>query len=140
MLKGKGVDEDPKGVLSIDSRTGVIKVHRKVDFEQYSVLMVRGIRIFYQMVGYKGHRSKTNFFILSKLTFQARNKSNLAIDTQLGMEVNILDINDNPPTFQRKVYDVTINEAAKQGRYYCLTIAFSCNHGHFRFDLLHIII
>ncbi|XP_051769449.1 cadherin-like protein 26 [Ctenopharyngodon idella] len=90
MLKGKGVDEDPKGVLSIDSSTGVIKVHRKVDFEQYSVLM---------------------------LTFQARNKSNLAIDTQLGMEVNILDINDNPPIFQRKVYDVTINEAAKQGSF-----------------------
>ncbi|ROL47281.1 Cadherin-like protein 26, partial [Anabarilius grahami] len=90
MLKGKGVDEDPKGVLSIDSSTGVIKVHHKVDFEQYSVLM---------------------------LTFQARNKSNLAIDTQLGMEVNIMDINDNPPIFQRKVYDVTINEAAKQGSF-----------------------
>ncbi|KTF78513.1 hypothetical protein cypCar_00042941 [Cyprinus carpio] len=87
MLKGKGVDEDPKGVLSIDPKTGVIKVHRKVDYEQYSVLM---------------------------LTFQARNKSNLAVDTQLGMEVNILDINDNPPVFQRKVYDVTIEEATKQ--------------------------
>ncbi|XP_042589558.1 cadherin-like protein 26 isoform X2 [Cyprinus carpio] len=87
-LKGKGVDEDPKGVLSIDPLTGVIKVHRKVDYEQYSVLM---------------------------LTFQARNKSNLAIDTQLGMEVNILDINDNPPEFKRSVYDVTVNEAAKQG-------------------------
>ncbi|RXN09259.1 cadherin 26 isoform X2 [Labeo rohita] len=87
-LKGKGVDEDPKDVLSIDPNTGVIKVHRKVDYEQYSVLM---------------------------LTFQARNKSNLAIDTQLGMEVKILDINDNPPVFQRRVYDVTINEAAKQG-------------------------
>ncbi|XP_059385047.1 cadherin-like protein 26 [Carassius carassius] len=87
-LKGKGVDEDPKGVLSIDPKTGVIKVHRKVDYEQYSLLM---------------------------LTFQARNKSNLAVDTQLGMEVNILDINDNPPVFQRKLYDVDINEAAKQG-------------------------
>ncbi|XP_056324351.1 cadherin-like protein 26 [Danio aesculapii] len=87
-LKGKGVDENPKGVLSIDSKTGVIMVHRKVDYEQFSVLM---------------------------LTFQARNKSNLAIDTQLGMEVNILDINDNPPVFPRKVYDVTVNEAAKQG-------------------------
>ncbi|KAL0181661.1 hypothetical protein M9458_024067, partial [Cirrhinus mrigala] len=86
-LKGKGVDEDPKGVLSIDPNTGVIRVHRKVDYEQFSVLM---------------------------LTFQARNKSNLAIDTQLGMEVNILDINDNPPVFQRKVYDITVNEAAKQ--------------------------
>ncbi|XP_067287860.1 cadherin-like protein 26 [Pseudorasbora parva] len=90
ILKGKGVDEDPKGVLSIDSKTGIIKVHRKVDFEQYSVL---------------------------KLTFQARNKSNLAVDTQLGMEVNILDINDNPPVFQRKVYDITINEATKQGSF-----------------------
>lgn len=47
MLKGKGVDEDPKGVLSIDSKTGVIKVHRKVDFEQYSVLMVREDRFFF---------------------------------------------------------------------------------------------
>ncbi|KAK7128068.1 hypothetical protein R3I93_020610 [Phoxinus phoxinus] len=90
MLKGKGVDEDPKGVLSIDSKTGVIKVHRKVDFEQYSVLM---------------------------LTFQAKNESNSAIDTQLGMEVNILDINDNPPMFKRKVYNVNISEAAKQGSF-----------------------
>ncbi|XP_052424943.1 cadherin-like protein 26 isoform X3 [Carassius gibelio] len=90
MLKGKGVDLDPKGVLSIDPLTGVIKVHKKVDYEQYSVL---------------------------KLMFQARNKSNLAIDTQLGMEVNILDINDNPPEFKREVYDVTINEAAKQGSF-----------------------
>jgi len=50
----------------------------------------------------------------------------LAIDTQLGMEVNILDINDNPPEFPRKVYDVTINEAVKQGQFHCLTfIAFS---------------
>jgi len=46
-LKGKGVDEDPKGVLSIDSKTGVIKVHRKVDFEQYRVLIVRGVRFIY---------------------------------------------------------------------------------------------
>ncbi|KAF4107092.1 cadherin-like protein 26 [Onychostoma macrolepis] len=89
-LKGKGVDEDPKGVLSIDPHTGIIKVHRKIDYEQYSVLM---------------------------LTFQARNKSNLAIDTQLGMEVNILDINDNAPVFQRRVYDITVNEAAKQGAF-----------------------
>ncbi|KAA0707918.1 Cadherin-4 Retinal cadherin [Triplophysa tibetana] len=90
VLKGRGVDVDPKGVLSINPNTGVIKVHRKVDFEEYKVLM---------------------------LTFQARNKSNLAVDTQLGMEVKILDINDNPPVFQRKVYDVSITEATKQGSF-----------------------
>ncbi|XP_056591497.1 cadherin-like protein 26 [Triplophysa dalaica] len=90
VLKGRGVDVDPKGVLSINPTTGVIKVHRKVDFEEYKVLM---------------------------LTFQARNKSNSAIDTQLGMEVNILDINDNPPVFQRKVYDISITEATKQGSF-----------------------
>lgn len=33
------------------------------------------------------------------------------------MEVNILDINDNPPVFQRKVYDVTLSEASNQGQY-----------------------
>nr|XP_055039585.1 cadherin-like protein 26 isoform X1 [Misgurnus anguillicaudatus] len=88
LLKGKGVDEEPKGVLSINPTTGLIKVHRKVDYEQFRVL---------------------------KLTFQARNKSNYAIDTQLGMEVNILDINDNAPVFQTKLYNVTITEATKQG-------------------------
>lgn len=69
MLKGKGVDEDPKGVLSIDSKTGVIKVHRKVDFEQYRVLMVRGVYFFfyYQMV-YEGH---TEGLKLISLPFQS---------------------------------------------------------------------
>ncbi|XP_051967269.1 cadherin-like protein 26 [Xyrauchen texanus] len=90
MLKGKGVDEEPKGVLSIDSKTGVIKVYRKVDFEQHKVLV---------------------------LIFQARNKSNQAIDTQLGIEVNIRDINDNPPVFQRKIYEVSLHEATKQGTF-----------------------
>lgn len=47
MLKGRGVDKDPKGVLSINPTTGVIKVHRKVDFEEYKVLMVREKHLIY---------------------------------------------------------------------------------------------
>lgn len=60
MLKGKGVDVDPKGVLSINPTTGVIKVHRKVDFEEYKVLMVRDKHLFYCEGNMRGIGLKLN--------------------------------------------------------------------------------
>ncbi|XP_048874465.1 cadherin-like protein 26 isoform X2 [Brienomyrus brachyistius] len=87
ILHGKGVDEEPKNILKIDPITGLITVHGKVDYEQYHVL---------------------------KLTFEAR-KSSSVVDTKLGVEINILDINDHPPVFQKKVYETTIDESMTQG-------------------------
>lgn len=40
VLSGSGVDEEPKGVLSINPKTGEILVHKKVDFEAFPVLRV----------------------------------------------------------------------------------------------------
>ncbi|MCJ8741383.1 hypothetical protein PDJAM_G00070000, partial [Pangasius djambal] len=39
-LKGRGIDEEPKDVLSINVRTGEVLVHKKVDYETYQNLSV----------------------------------------------------------------------------------------------------
>lgn len=40
VLSGSGADEDPKGVLSINRKTGEILVHKKVDYETFPILRV----------------------------------------------------------------------------------------------------
>ncbi|XP_036386735.1 cadherin-like protein 26 [Megalops cyprinoides] len=87
-LHGSGVDEDPKDILHINEDTGIISVKGRVDYEQYPVL---------------------------RLTFEARNVSNLKLDTKLGVEINVLDINDHPPKFQMDVYETSVEESDIQG-------------------------
>lgn len=40
VLSGSGVDKEPKGVLTINRKTGEILVHKKVDYEAFPVLRV----------------------------------------------------------------------------------------------------
>ncbi|KAJ8360840.1 hypothetical protein SKAU_G00173650 [Synaphobranchus kaupii] len=87
-LHGDGVDEDPKGVLRINEKNGVIYVLGKVDYETKKVL---------------------------KLKFEARNVSNEQLDTRLGVEITILDINDHAPTFAKQLYEISIEESEQQG-------------------------
>ncbi|XP_068454267.1 cadherin-like protein 26 [Clinocottus analis] len=87
-INGQGVDLDPKGILQINKNTGDITVHQPVDFEKYNVL---------------------------KLTFQALHAVSHVIDTQLGIELLIIDVNDNPPLFQHGVYNFHLPEATPQG-------------------------
>ncbi|XP_056589944.1 cadherin-like protein 26 [Triplophysa dalaica] len=91
-LYGEGVTEEPKGVLSINDQTGEICVHKKVDYESIA------------------DSSKA-----LKLHFEAVNRSNNEVDTRLGVEIKVLDINDNPPIFQQSNYDVTLEESHAQG-------------------------
>ncbi|XP_074536672.1 cadherin-like protein 26 [Halichoeres trimaculatus] len=88
-LMGQGVDEEPKGTLSIDRNTGMLYVHKAVDFESYRVL---------------------------KCKFQAMNEVNQTVDTQLGIEIKIKDTNDNAPQFVQSVYEVDIPESTEQGQ------------------------
>ncbi|XP_076607840.1 cadherin-like protein 26 [Chaetodon auriga] len=94
-LFGEGVDEEPKGVLSIDD-SGTVFVHRAVDYEEKTML---------------------------KLKFEAR-KTDLSIDTTLGVEISILDINDSPPRFQRDLYEVSITEEYTQGSHLLTVLAY----------------
>ncbi|XP_035597168.1 cadherin-13 [Oncorhynchus keta] len=95
-LHGQGVDLDPRGKLSINTDTGDILVHGELDYELHQKL---------------------------KLTFEARDTSNNALDTRLGVEVEILDINDNPPVFQRNTYTVNLKESTSQGDFMTAVVA-----------------
>ncbi|XP_067228421.1 cadherin-like protein 26 [Chanodichthys erythropterus] len=114
-LHGQGVDEEPIGVLKIDNK-GYVSVWRKLDYENS-----RGIKIL-------------------NLKFEAINESNNEVDTRLGVEIKILDINDHAPKFQRSVYEVTVNESLDQGKDVLTVLASdeddsSTNNGTFDFTI-----
>ncbi|KAF7658950.1 hypothetical protein LDENG_00005340 [Lucifuga dentata] len=85
-LYGEGVDKDPKGVLTIHKETGTIYVHKAVDYENKTAL---------------------------QLQFEAK-REDFSTDTKLGVEIAILDINDNPPLFQTQLYELTVGEQKAQ--------------------------
>ncbi|KAM6980812.1 cadherin-like protein 26 [Aplochiton taeniatus] len=87
-LHGEGVEEEPKGVLSIDKDSGIVFVHKALDYEVHKIL---------------------------KLRLQA--KQGASLDTQLGVEITILDINDNPPMFLWERYEINIGEERAQGSF-----------------------
>ncbi|XP_078144473.1 cadherin-like protein 26 [Centroberyx gerrardi] len=89
-LNGQGVEKDPKNILQVNSETGEITVHGKVDYEQYNKL---------------------------KLTFEAYDTNRNVIDTRLGVEVQILDVNDHPPVFERQTYEINLKESTSQGTF-----------------------
>ncbi|XP_060750198.1 cadherin-like protein 26 isoform X1 [Tachysurus vachellii] len=86
-LKGMGIEKDPENVLSINSRTGELLVHKKVDYETYKSL---------------------------SLTFEERDE-HFTLKTKLGVEIKILDINDHAPVFNSSLYEATIDESVAQG-------------------------
>ncbi|XP_033181201.1 cadherin-like protein 26 [Mastacembelus armatus] len=87
-LHGHGVDEEPKGILSINEDTGEISVHGPVDHEKYNIL---------------------------RLTFQALDRESHVVDTRLGIEIVIIDSNDNSPKFDQDKYEISKDESTKQG-------------------------
>lgn len=116
-LHGQGVELDPKGLLSINEDTGEITVLYAVDYEEYQILKVWG-------------QLRTNvgrFFLLFasilliyvhpfQLTFEAMKKETRLVDTRLGVEVQIIDANDNAPIFNPPTVEVSILESTKQGQ------------------------
>ncbi|KAL3059134.1 hypothetical protein OYC64_011128 [Pagothenia borchgrevinki] len=95
-LYGEGMDEEPKGVLTIDKESGTLYVNRAVDYEEKTVL---------------------------KLRFEAM-KTDSLIDTKLGVEIGISDINDNPPRFQRDLFEISVDEDATQGSHIQTMVAY----------------
>ena len=59
-----------------------------------------------------------------QLEFEAYDPKLDVIDTKLAVEVQILDINDNVPTFIHSHYMVHLKESAPQGKF-CIV----CNDG-----------
>ncbi|KAM3877970.1 cadherin-like protein 26 [Diretmus argenteus] len=95
-LYGEGVDEEPKGVFSLHRESGILSVNKAVDYEEQKTF---------------------------RLKFEAR-KTDLSMDTQLGVEIDILDINDNPPRFQRDLYEISIEQNTAQGSHLLTVVAY----------------
>ncbi|XP_069506809.1 cadherin-like protein 26 isoform X1 [Ambystoma mexicanum] len=87
-LTGIGVTEEPKGLFNINEDDGNIYVHRKIDYEQFSIF---------------------------RWEFNAINRTSLEVGTRLGIHLKIIDINDNAPKFDAKSFDISVNESAVQG-------------------------
>ncbi|XP_030623658.1 cadherin-like protein 26 [Chanos chanos] len=88
MIDGKGVDEEPRGIFSIDKNTAEMFVHKRIDFESHQRFLLK---------------------------FYATNKTTGRVNTELGMEINILDINDHAPQFSRALYETHRMESTSQG-------------------------
>ncbi|KAK2862497.1 hypothetical protein Q5P01_002030 [Channa striata] len=95
-LYGEGADEEPKGVISIDKDSGALIIHKAVDYEEKELL---------------------------KLVFEVR-KKDFTIDTKLGVEISIRDINDNPPRFHRNLYKIHVSEDSTQGTNLLRVVAY----------------
>ncbi|XP_028850366.1 cadherin-like protein 26 isoform X2 [Denticeps clupeoides] len=85
LIHGSGVDEEPLGVLAINQVTGTISVLKKVDFETCRML---------------------------KLRFEALDPDG-KVNTRLGVEVLITDVNDNAPTLAN--FEISLDESKPQG-------------------------
>ncbi|KAM4740186.1 cadherin-like protein 26 [Anableps anableps] len=109
-LYGKGVDEDPKGVFTINKQTGEIFVQKPLDREKEEML---------------------------ELSFEAKKSHDLSIDTRLGIEILIRDINDNPPVFERPLYEVTVDEDLPQGSHLHTVVAYDRDKENTRNSTFH---
>lgn len=119
MIQGQGVDEEPTQVLEINSYTGEIKVLRSVDYEQYQTLKVRR-NLKKKLMESKSYAWSEVWLFLAfplQLKFKAFDREKHEIETQLGIYIEILDTNDNPPKFLFEKYTFTIKESTSQGNF-----------------------
>ncbi|KAL2097294.1 hypothetical protein ACEWY4_006501 [Coilia grayii] len=72
-ISGPGVDEEPVGVFTVEPSSGMLRVHKAVDREQYP-----------------------QFEILARVYDRYTNQET---DKPLPIKVNVIDQNDNAPTF-----------------------------------------
>ncbi|XP_072553526.1 cadherin-like protein 26 [Salminus brasiliensis] len=83
---GPGIDKEPVGVFHIDKNRALIEVNEKVDYEEYKNFMLR------------------------LDCFSSDN-----VHTRLGVEIQVLDINDNVPEFDQEKYETSVKESTPQG-------------------------
>ncbi|XP_031421849.1 cadherin-like protein 26 isoform X2 [Clupea harengus] len=86
-LIGPGATEDPVDLITIDDEKQLICINGPLDYEQPKILNV---------------------------VYEENTPSGRA-STRLGVEIKVLDINDNPPVFSKEIYYATLEESKQQG-------------------------
>ncbi|XP_041713730.1 cadherin-like protein 26 [Coregonus clupeaformis] len=88
-ISGTGVTEEPLGIFTIGETDGVVYVHKPIDRETYPIFHIK-------------------FDIMDKETGNP-------VDTTLGFDVAIKDINDNAPYFENPVKKASVKESLQEG-------------------------
>ncbi|XP_033181203.1 cadherin-like protein 26 isoform X2 [Mastacembelus armatus] len=88
-ISGNGVTEPPLGVFSIDEESGVVFAHKPIDRETHKDFHIK-------------------FDILDKYTGKP-------IDNELAFDIDIKDINDNPPIFLHPKIQANVKENLPEG-------------------------
>ncbi|KAM3922339.1 cadherin-like protein 26 [Leptodactylus fuscus] len=87
LISGPGVDEPPEvGLFFINDHTGQVFVNRAIDREKTPLFVIR-------------------FDAADRLT-------GTIVDKSLIFNVEVKDLNDNAPVFDKKIYEVTVKETA----------------------------
>ncbi|XP_036447137.1 cadherin-like protein 26 [Colossoma macropomum] len=85
-LSGPGVDEEPMDIFQLNKNRAVIEVNEKVDYEK-----------------------NKNFTLTLKCT------SSENVHMRLEVEIQVLDVNDNAPVFDKASYETSVGESTPQG-------------------------
>ncbi|XP_029011132.1 cadherin-like protein 26 [Betta splendens] len=88
-IGGMGVSEPPMGVFRINEATGVVEALQAIDREKYELFHIK-------------------FDILDRIT-------NQKIDRELAFDIEIKDINDNPPKFLQPLINANVKENMPEG-------------------------
>lgn len=119
-ISGVGVDREPLNVFSIDPLSGVVNVNKPVDREKYeepfhvSKYWITNPYILWRFLTIRNNviwpPPQIKFDIFDKFTKQR-------LDKELSFDVEIKDINDNPPTFAKPRMTVNVMENTPEGKH-----------------------
>ncbi|XP_070766701.1 cadherin-like protein 26 [Enoplosus armatus] len=88
-ISGMGVTEEPLGVFSIDENSGSVYVHKAIDREKHQLFHIK-------------------FDVLDRQTGDKKDK-------ELAFNIEIKDINDNPPMFSNPQIETDVKENTEEG-------------------------
>lgn len=114
-ISGNGVDEDPINVFTIDSHTGEVFVHRAVDREQYekSFHVSKCVFLIARLTRHRWLAEKTHASLSQQIKFDILDKdTKKKLDRAMAFDIEIMDINDNAPTFKSSQMTIEVNENA----------------------------
>ncbi|GCC19873.1 hypothetical protein chiPu_0018592 [Chiloscyllium punctatum] len=90
-IKGPGVDEEPKGIFTIDPDTGLVFLTTVLDREEKSSYKIKAYAV---------------------------NEAGMPLEEPTDLEIIVIDQNDNRPTFDQQYFIGHVLEGSPPGKYH----------------------